>query len=267
MMTGSRADIIIADDVESLNNSLTQGNRDRISETVKEFEAILKPGGRILFLGTPQCEMSLYNQLGFRGYSTCIWPSRYPDEKQLHAYGSKLSPLILETVKADPSLVGSSTDPKRFSDTDLAEREASYGKSSFSLQFMLDTTLSDQNRYPLKLSDLVVQALDHQLLPTKIVWGPSPQLELKNLPALGLQGDRFYAPSSLLEGFFPPSGCVMAIDPSGRGKDETAYAIVKILNSQLYLVASGGFSDGYTESTLTALIRLAKHYKAQQIII
>ena len=73
-LTGSRADLIIADDVESANNSQTQLMRDRLGETVKEFDAIIKPDvGRIVFLGTPQTEMSLYNSMGERGYKTRIW--------------------------------------------------------------------------------------------------------------------------------------------------------------------------------------------------
>jgi hypothetical protein len=55
---------------------------------------------------------------------------------------------------------GAPTDPARFHDTDLLEREASYGRSGFALQFMLDTSVSDGDRYPLKLSDLVVMAID-----------------------------------------------------------------------------------------------------------
>ena len=52
--------------------------RDKISEAVKkEFDAILKPEGRILYLGTPQTEMSLYEVLPERGYQVRIWPSRY----------------------------------------------------------------------------------------------------------------------------------------------------------------------------------------------
>jgi hypothetical protein len=64
-LTGSRADIIIADDIEVINNSATQVARDKLSELVKEFDAILKPleSSKIIYLGTPQTEMSLYNQL------------------------------------------------------------------------------------------------------------------------------------------------------------------------------------------------------------
>ena len=80
-LTGSRADLIIADDVESANNSQTQLMRDRLSETVKEFDAIIKPTvGRIIFLGTPQTEMSLYNSLEERGYLTRVWPALYPTQ-------------------------------------------------------------------------------------------------------------------------------------------------------------------------------------------
>ena len=54
-------------------------------------------------------------------------------------------------MAADDTLVGQPTDPLRFSDFDLLEREASYGRSGFALQFMLDTRLSDAQRYPLKV--------------------------------------------------------------------------------------------------------------------
>src|SRR3989344_6127064 len=42
-LTGSRADILIADDVEVPNNSATQAARERLGELVREFDAILKP--------------------------------------------------------------------------------------------------------------------------------------------------------------------------------------------------------------------------------
>ena len=52
--------------------------RDRLGETVKEFDAIIKPEvGRIVFLGTPQTEMSLYNDLEERGFQTRIWTALY----------------------------------------------------------------------------------------------------------------------------------------------------------------------------------------------
>ena len=54
-------------------------------------------------------------------------------------------------MAANDLLIGEPTDPNRFSEFDLLEREASYGRSGFALQFMLDTRLSDAERYPLKV--------------------------------------------------------------------------------------------------------------------
>ena len=151
-MAGSRADVIVADDIEVPNNSMTQGMRDKLSEAVKEFDAILKPDGRIIYLGTPQNQESLYNKLPDRGYKVSIWPARYPNPEQMVGYGSKIAPLISNALAIDATIVGEPTDPNRFSDFDLLEREASYGRSGFALQFMLDTRLSDAERYPLKVS-------------------------------------------------------------------------------------------------------------------
>ena len=111
-LAGSRADIIIADDIEIPNNSLTQTMRDKISEAVKEFDAVLKPDGRVVYLGTPQTEMSLYEVLPERGYKVRIWPSRYP--KGTIKYGGKLAPFIYDKLTDDPELIGAPTDPKRF---------------------------------------------------------------------------------------------------------------------------------------------------------
>lgn len=74
-LAGSRADEIIADDVEVPNNSMTQPLRDKLSEAIKEFDAIIKPNGKITYLGTPQTEQSIYNILPQRGYMTRIYLS------------------------------------------------------------------------------------------------------------------------------------------------------------------------------------------------
>ena len=264
-LTGSRADLIVADDVESLNNSLTQQMRDKIQETIKEFDAVLKPNGRIVYLGTPQTEMSIYNVLPERGYEIRVWPARIPTAKTREAYGDRLAPYILE--KCEERAEGAPIDPERFDDLDLKEREASYGKSGFALQYMLDTSLSDVGRYPLKLSDLIVHPLDSDVASPKLTWASSPELICQDLASVGLGADRFYRPMEVAKDHQPYGGAVMAIDPAGMGKDETAYAIVKILNGQLFLTASGGFLGGYTPPILKALGRLAKDNKVNEIII
>lgn len=264
-LTGSRADLIVADDVESLNNSLTQQMRDKIQETIKEFDAVLKPDGRIVYLGTPQTEMSIYNVLPERGYEIRIWPARVPSEKAITAYGHRLAPYISDKCKESPE--GTPVDPQRFDSTDLAEREASYGKSGFALQYMLDTSLSDVGKYPLRLSDLIVHPLDAEVASPKLTWASSPELAWKDLQSVGLAGDAYYRPMEVAKAHQKYTGAVMSIDPAGMGKDETAYAVVKILNGQLFLTASGGYLGGYTPPILASLGQIAKSHKVNHIIV
>ena len=266
-LAGSRADVLIADDIEVPNNSATQGMRDKLSEAVKEFDAILKPDGRIIYLGTPQNQESLYNKLPDRGYKVRIWPARYPNEDQLVSLGDKLAPKIKKEIADDAELLGKSTDPKRFTDYDLAEREASYGRSGFALQFMLDTRLSDAERYPLKVSDLVVMDIPTSEAPDKVVWASGEQYVVQELPNVAFNGDYYHKPMHISEQFEEYNGSVMSIDPSGRGKDETGYAVVKMLNGFLYVRRCGGVDGGYSEEALKKLAMIDKEENVNEIIV
>ena len=59
----------------------------------------------------------------------------------------------------------------------------------------------------------------------------------------------------------------MTIDPSGKGKDETAYCVAKILDSRVYIPDFGGYTQGYDESTLTALAMTAMRWKVNEIVV
>tara|TARA_R100000808_G_scaffold15296_1_gene35522 strand:+ start:2164 stop:3831 length:1668 start_codon:yes stop_codon:yes gene_type:complete len=265
-LAGSRADLIVADDVEVPNNSMTQAMRDKLSEAVKEFDAILKPEGSIIYLGTPQTEMSLYETLPERGYEVRIWPSRYPDQKQVTRYSNKLAPFIQDRLDNGYN-VGDPTDPLRFNGEDLTERELSYGKSGFNLQFQLDTSLSDADRYPLKLSDLIIMSLDGDKAPEKPVWSRDPENKLTDLPNVGLPGDAYYSPQTKIGDWIEYTGSILAVDPSGRGKDETGYAVVKMLNGILYVPECGGLQGGYKQDNLEALSIIARRNKVNLVLI
>ena len=265
-LTGSRADLIIADDVETSGNTQTQSMRDKLSESIKEFEAIIKPDtSRIIFLGTPQTEQSIYNKLQERGYKIRYWSARYPTEKQLVTYNANLAPIILNTWALE--MVGKPTDPTRFDEKDLLEREASYGRIGFNMQYQLDSTLSDLDRYPLKLSDLSVMTLNPDNAPEKVIWASSPELKHNDLPCVGLQGDGYFRPMQTQGAWIDYTGSVMSIDPSGKGKDETAYTVTKFLNGNIYLLDVGGFNSGYSEHTLTKLVQIAKKHKVKKLLI
>ena len=268
-LTGSRADILIADDVEVPNNSATQAARDRLSELVKEFDAILKPGGTIIYLGTPQNEMTLYRELEGRGYTTTIWPARYPrDKKDWQSYGDRLAPMLQAELEEDPeSFYWRPTDEVRFDDTDLKERELSYGKAGFALQFMLNPNLSDAEKYPLKLRDLIVADLDPASSPMVYQWLPNPQNKREDVPNVGLMGDSYHTYQTVGSAFSSYTQKILVIDPSGRGKDETGYAVLYQLNGYIFAMEVGGMRGGYEDSTLEALAKIGRKWKVNEYVI
>jgi hypothetical protein len=267
-LTGGRATILISDDVEVPKNSYTEIMRERLAEQVKEYDALVVPEGfDIIYLGTPQTEQSIYNLVRSRGYDCRIWPARYPAYDQQVKYGGALAEDILADLGLAPDLVGKSTDPERFSDLDLMEREASYGRSGFALQFQLDTSLSDAERYPLKLADLIVHDVDASVGHVKLTWASGPAQVVKELANPGFAGDRFHRPLYISPDVKPWEGTLLYIDPSGRGADETAYVVLRALAGMLYLVAVGGFRSGYGDETLRSLAEVAKEHRVNLIKI
>ena len=267
-LTGSRATDVIADDVEVANNAATPDMRDKLFNACLEFESIIVPDvGTISYLGTPQTEESIYNKLRERGYACRIHPALYPTEAQVAGYRGALDPYLAQALeKSSYKLVGSPTDPTRFSLEDLANRKLVYGTSGFNLQFMLDTTLSDAERYPLKTSDFVVMELNPDRAPVTIQYTSAKDHALP-LASPGFSGDRWYRPLYISPELAPYEGVVMAIDPSGRGTDETGYAVGAQLNGRIHVPAAGGLKGGYSEETLERLATIAREWKVNTIVV
>lgn len=267
-LTGNRATHIIADDIETSENCDTQVKRDHIESAVTEFRQIVSPlNGNLLFLGTPHTEVSIYNKLHEKGIPTRIFPIKFPTEQQQEKYGNKLAPYIANKVQQDPTLIGTSTDPLRFGEDMIIKLEAE-GRSKFAMQQMLDTTLSDIERYPLKCSDLIVMDCDKEIAPEKVAYGSAPNQIIKDLPCNGIGTDKYYAPIPLPEiKWLPYNYKVMAIDPSGRGSDELAYTILGVVNAQIFLLKQGGMQGGYCEDNLQKLVSMAKEYKVNKVKI
>lgn len=271
-LTGSRADIIVSDDVEVPSNSFTQVLRDQLFELVKEFDAVIKPNGTIIYLGTPQNEMSLYNELQERGYTAIIYPARYPyDETQRANYGTRLAKFIADKYDSDPEkYAGKPTDPLRFNEEDLQKRELSYRRAGFLLQFMLDTSLSDADKYPLRLRDLIVGTFSTDEAPMKLTWMPDParKVSLQEIPkVMGLKGDAYYRCHTASPEMEKYTYKMMCVDPSGRGRDETGYCVLYYLNGYIYVMEAGGLLGGYSDVVLNKLANTAKKWKVNEVVI
>jgi hypothetical protein len=265
-LTGSRADLIVADDIEIPSNSATNDLREKLQELVKEFSAVLSPDGKVVYLGTPQTELSLYNVLETRGYQTFIYPARYPSFEQRAVYGPRLAEYILDQLETG-AMEGETTDPLRFTNEDLLERELEYGKSGFSLQFMLDTSLSDANKYPLKVNDLIISAVNIDTAPDIIHWSNNPLSKIMHLQNVAMAGQYYYGPEVINSKYNPYNGRVLVIDPSGRGKDETGVSVALMASGNIYIPYSSGLQGGYSDETLIEICNVAKKYKVNSILI
>ena len=265
-LTGSRADLMILDDVEVPGNSLTELMRENLLQPCTEAEAILTPkdDSRIMYLGTPQTVFTIYRKLAERNYRPFVWPARYP--RQMANYEGLLAPQLVEDIETGAE-EWDTTDPDRFDEDDLIDREASMGRSNFMLQFMLDTSLSDAEKFPLKLADLIVTSVNPTTAPESVIWCSDPRNVIKEAPTVGLPGDYFYSPMELQGNWDSYTETVCSVDPSGRGSDETAAAFISQRNGFLYVHEMRAYRDGYSDKTLLDILRGCKKYNATKLVI
>src|SRR6056300_103525 len=265
-LTGSRADLMILDDVEVPGNSMTEMMREKLLQLCTEAESILTPkqDSRIMYLGTPQTTFTIYRKLAERNYRPFVWPARYP--RELSNYEGLLAPQLQEDIDMGAEK-WDVTDPDRFANDDLLEREAAMGRSNFMLQFMLDTSLSDAEKFPLKMADLVVTAINPTDAPDSIIWCSDPRNTIKDLPTVGLPGDYFYSPMQLQGEWGPYTETICSVDPSGRGSDETAAAFISQRNGFLYLHEMRAYRDGYSDNTLLDILKGCKKFNVTKLVI
>jgi hypothetical protein len=264
-LTGSRADLMILDDIEVPGNSMTEFMREKLLQLCTEAESILTPknDSRIMFLGTPQTTFTVYRKLAERAYKPFVWPARYP--RKVSQYEGLLAPQLVDDIDQGAEKWDVTDD--RFDNDDLIEREASMGRSNFMLQFMLDTSLSDAEKFPLKCSDLIVTSVNPSTAPESVVWCSDPQNVIKDLPIVGLPGDYFYSPMQLQGTWDPYQETICSVDPSGRGSDETAAAYISQRNGFLYLHDMRAYRDGYSDNTLLDILKGCKKYGVTKLLI
>lgn len=271
---GKRADILIADDIESSKNSQTEGMRERLRHLTKDFSSI-NSHGDIIYLGTPQSIDSVYNGLVSRGFDIRIWPGRYPTETEQKNYGKCLAPMIVDAMAADPSLRtgggptglrGQVTDDVLLPEATLTKKEIDQGAAYFQLQHMLDTRLSDADRFPLKSDKVVFMKISDTRAPLEINFQASAQTRIRLPNDYPVEID-VYRAASFGEEFGDFQGCHMYVDPSGGGAngDETAYAVTKFSAGRVFVLACGYVKGGLELESLEQLTEVAVKWKPTMI--
>lgn len=272
-----RAHLIVADDVETNENSKTIEMRAALRDRISELSSIVVTGGEIHHLMTPHAvETVALDLTKVSGFEARSWPARYPSKEE-QANIINLSPMLKDKMESGQATEGHPTCPIRFHDAELNRRRAelNLGRSKWDMQFMLQVKGQLGSAYPLKLRELSAMNLDADRAPDYVVWGTrSSNLStaIEEIPSVGLDGDCFYAPMKVSDAYSLYSRKVMYIDPSGKGPDETAWAIGGELNGNIFVLkvgAYGGSDDrfGHGDENIAKIVADAKRYRVHQIVI
>jgi hypothetical protein len=263
--TGSHPDVIIPDDVEIPENSLTVTKRHRLYEKLRELESLVMEGGMVFPMGTPQTEESIYMKLAEAGYPVRRWPAELPDlrdEKETE----NVAPLLIQM--AEDGHPGDPSYPERFPIERLNEKKAK-GMAYYNLQMLLNTRLADQERYPLKLRNLMVFDTPVDMAPAAIGWGTAERLPYETP---GFTGDYLYAPAFVDQPYDPFQAKVLYIDPKGAGGDSVGYCVVGVKDGILYVLDAGGYAvgrgqSGTSEAVMVKLAKIAAMYEIKKVIV
>lgn len=121
-VTGSRADVVICDDVEVPNTCDTAGKREDLRERLDEIDYVLVPGGLQLYVGTPHTFHTIYAKNTRKDLG----------EEQPYLFGFDR----LEIPIFDHS--GKSRWPERFPETKIASIRKRTGPNKFRSQMLLE---------------------------------------------------------------------------------------------------------------------------------
>lgn len=266
-ITGMRATIVVSDDIEVPQNSGTPETRETLIDQYNESINLLVESdvieGEVIILGTYQSMDSIYLTLEATGaFDVFMIPAFYPEINSF--YNDRLAPYIKERILANPNIVGEAVDT-RFTAEKLNKRKMRIGKTAFELQYMLNPLSSDELKYPLKLKDLIVMDIDPEDNPIRIIY--SSEEKIRNLKHRGFTNDYFVAPAWLSPERSPFEFTILAVDPSGRGADETGYIVYSLMGGKLFVRSFGGLTGGYDDEALDSLVAIGMKYKVNAVVV
>lgn len=274
-LPGRRPSIIIADDIESNKNSETAVKRDTLAKATLEF-ARMNVHGDIIYLGTMQNKDSVYTSLPARGVTVRLMPGRYPALGE-DKYGPLLDPDIRAEMEADPSLrtgggllgnMGKPTDPERYDEQALQEKELDNGPEGFALHYMLDTSLSDALKFQLKTRDLMLLDCPQDALPLDLMWMGGREYSVPLEGSLGLQAAYIQEAFVIKEfGFTPPKGVWCAIDPAGQGGDEMVLMAGCAVGRTIHVLDMDAFRGGLSHESEGRILHFLRSNRVEFIYV
>ena len=269
-LEGGRAHEVIADDIETGNNTITRESRNALAKRSGEFNDIASYGKQeVTYIGTYHHEESLYLDLHERGYALRTWPIEYPTPDTARRIVN-LAPLLRLKLQAKEARPGEPTMPHRLGRQRI-ENNRKEGTQRFAQQHMLIADLADEERYPLRLRNLIVFPVQIDKAPISIAWGTNrgqgQSTAREDIPSRGFGDDCFYGPIFHENTWRPYEAVKMKIDPSGSGQDDTAYAIGGLLNGYLYTLKLDTVKaqNGAGIDAMNELAAMARAYGVREI--
>lgn len=277
-LPGNRAHRVSDDDIETDINTDTEEARAKLKNQALSAGAVrynpppgIKHGHpqwpRMKNVGTRWAEDSVHDHLSAAGYVTRAYPLLYPTPAELE-HIPNLAPIILERLKANPSLAGTKVFT-RYRDSRI-EQERGRGTIYFGRQFQQLKSIPGEERPPLRLRDLiVVDEVPRFKAPVSITWGTgreSRSTVRTDVPMLGLTGDRIHdyamRDDSLTANYTRSVGY---LDTSGKGTDLFGVAIVKVLAGRLWVPVCRSRKGGVSASDLDDIVALMKYWDVHEL--
>lgn len=265
---GMRGDIILADDVETYSNSSSSVLREDLIQRFRDLPSICT-NGRIIVLGTHQTTESIYKQLPDMGFKQRFWPGRVPTVEQRPWYGDNLAPSIQALYEDPENRAGCGIDgqqgiptcPEYLGEDVLLGKEQVQGAPFFQLQHMLNPTLSDESRKPLRTEMIKVVSLPHvNTLP--VVLHAVGEERIGNVGFTRVKWD----PSEVQEKPY----VIATIDPAlggAKSGDRTGYCVLGVVSGYAYVLDAGSWKGGYSEELMTQWAVTMSKFKPSRIIM
>lgn len=275
-LEGNRAHTVIADDVETKENTLTYDAREKLKTQCAEFVQWLYPSTafdqgicrdqcEVVYLQTPKHEETIARWLEnmkvpVRAYPLC---APMPDEDTF-----ELAPIIKFKIENGIVKAGECLFAHRFTAIDVATRRLN--RSDWLRENQLCRSIGDADTYPLKLKNFIVYDFGGSKAPVSLMWGMShgdQSTACDDITSLGFSQDRYYRSPMPDKMIAPLTGTRMRIDPAGRGGDKIGYAAISHLNGFYYARRVGGLSGGATTENIQHLAQAAFDTDCTSIVV
>lgn len=276
-LPGSRASLVIADDVETDETSKTKDGQENIEQKVGEFFNISKYGdGEILYAGTFFPDDSIYSKLaamrredGKPLYEFRTWPMIAPTPAEADKMIG-LDPQVLDEIEDGTLRVGDRLFPHRHTLEDVADAKA-HSPTFFARQYMLIPGVLDDLYYPLKLRDLIVFPIARDQGPVEIHWGlEGNDNQPTRLPIrMAVPDSSLHKPIYYDQTWAPWERTIQVIDPAGRGEDSAAYCIASALNGMVFIKELMIFPPrtGLDDATMATMASRAQWHRVSLVLV